>query len=62
MRITGTGHLTGGKVASYGDHRIAMSMAIASLRAAGEVTISDTLCTETSFPGFWDLLNQIRQD
>ncbi|HMB17226.1 MAG TPA: 3-phosphoshikimate 1-carboxyvinyltransferase [Pelovirga sp.] len=62
MRITGTGHLTGGKVISSGDHRIAMSMAIASLVAGGEVTIIDTACTETSFPGFWELLNQIRQD
>ena len=62
MRITGTGHLAGGKVTSYGDHRIAMSMAIASLRAAGEITIDDTACTATSFPGFWDLLKLIRQD
>ncbi len=62
MQITGTGHLTGGQVNSYGDHRIAMSMAIAALVAGGQVTIEDTSCTETSFPGFWDLLNQIRQD
>ena len=62
MRITGTGHLSGGSVSSFGDHRIAMSMAIASLRAAAEVTIDDTGCTETSFPGFWALLDQIRED
>jgi len=61
MRITGTGHLAGGRVTSSGDHRIAMSMAIASLVAGGEIIIEDTACTETSFPGFWDLLNQIRQ-
>lgn len=59
MRITGTGRLVGGRVSSCGDHRIAMSMAIASLRAESEVTIVDTDCTETSFPGFWDLLQSV---
>ncbi len=62
MHITGTGHLNGGSVSSFGDHRIAMSMAIASLRTSADVTIEDTACTETSFPGFWALLNHIRQD
>ena len=62
MRITGTGHLHGGHVDSCGDHRIAMSMAIASLRAATEVAIDDTACTETSFPGFWELLNRSCRD
>lgn len=60
--ITGTGHLNGGSVSSCGDHRIAMSMAVASLQASSVVTIDDTACTETSFPGFWSLLEQIRQD
>lgn len=59
MRITGTGRLSGGKVSSYGDHRIAMSMAVAALRAEAEVTIVDTDCTETSFPGFWELLDKV---
>lgn len=62
MCITGTGHLKGGSVSSYGDHRIAMSMAVASLQASSVVTIDDTACTETSFPGFWSLLEQTRQD
>ncbi len=59
IRITGTGHLQGGRVNSFGDHRIAMSMAIASLAAENDVTIEDTACTETSFPGFWELLEQL---
>ena len=62
MQITGTGHLKGGQVNSYGDHRIAMSMAIAALVADGKVIIEDTRCTETSFPGFWEQLSQIGQD
>ncbi len=56
MRIVGGGELSGGTVQSFGDHRIAMSMAIAALRAGSAVEILDTQCTETSFPGFWELL------
>ena len=60
MIICGRERLQGGAVSSHGDHRIAMSCAIASLVAGGPVTISDTACTETSFPGFWELLESIR--
>ncbi len=59
MVITGAEQLNGGKVTSHGDHRIAMSMAVAALCARAEVTIEDTECTETSFPGFWILLDKI---
>ncbi len=61
MVVTGVGSLRGGAVDSQGDHRIAMSMAVASLRASGEVSIGDTGCTATSFPGFWDLLGKVRE-
>jgi len=60
MLITGIEQLHGGAVRSHGDHRIAMSLAIAALSAQGVVTIEDTGCTETSFPGFWELLEEIR--
>lgn len=60
MRITGGQPLQGGSVNSFGDHRIAMSMAVAALRATGEVAIEDTGCTATSFPNFWELLESIR--
>ena len=56
MKIVGMERLRGGSVASHGDHRIAMSMAVAALRAEGPVTIEDTECTATSFPRFWELL------
>ncbi|MHB1400759.1 MAG: 3-phosphoshikimate 1-carboxyvinyltransferase [Trichloromonadaceae bacterium] len=56
MVVQGVEGLVGGKVTSHGDHRIAMSMAVAALRAAGSVTIDDTACTATSFPNFWELL------
>jgi 3-phosphoshikimate 1-carboxyvinyltransferase len=60
MVVTGTGHLDGGSIDSFGDHRIAMSMAVAALVADSEITINDIACTETSFPGFWDLLEGMR--
>lgn len=60
MVINGIEQFAGGMVASHGDHRIAMSMAVAALSARGAVTIEDTACTETSFPGFWELLDRIR--
>ncbi|MEA3362163.1 MAG: 3-phosphoshikimate 1-carboxyvinyltransferase [Thermodesulfobacteriota bacterium] len=59
MRIVGGQLLRGGEINSFGDHRIAMSMAVATLAAAGETKILDTSCTETSFPGFWELLSLI---
>lgn len=59
MVINGVEQLEGGVVTSYGDHRIAMSMAVAALSARGDVTIENTGCTETSFPGFWSLLERI---
>jgi 3-phosphoshikimate 1-carboxyvinyltransferase len=52
------GTLQGGAVDSRGDHRIAMSFAIAALRAAGPVTIRDCKNVDTSFPGFAVLASQ----
>ncbi len=49
------GSISGGAVDSHGDHRIAMSFAMAALRAQGEITISDCANVNTSFPGFVDL-------
>jgi 3-phosphoshikimate 1-carboxyvinyltransferase len=55
MRIVGkaTGPaFTGGAIESFGDHRIAMSFSIASLRAAAPIEILDVANVATSFPGF----------
>ncbi len=53
-RITG-GRLLGGTVDSRGDHRIAMSFAIAGLRSEQPIRILDCANVNTSFPGFADL-------
>jgi 3-phosphoshikimate 1-carboxyvinyltransferase len=46
------GTLMGGTVESCGDHRIAMSLAVAATIASGPVTIRDVAAVDTSFPGF----------
>lgn len=54
IRIQG-GQLHGGEVWSHGDHRIAMSFAMAGLRSDGPIHIHDCANVDTSFPGFADL-------
>lgn len=56
MIIHGRTPLRGTAVNSYGDHRIAMTMAIAGLIAEGETDIGGTESIDISFPGFFDLL------
>ena len=55
--IHGGTPLAGGHIDSHGDHRIAMSFAVAGLRAAAPVTIADCANVATSFPGFMALAN-----
>jgi len=59
--IEGREKLLPAVIQSYGDHRIAMSMAIAGLMADGETTILDTDCINTSFPGFMEILERLQQ-
>jgi 3-phosphoshikimate 1-carboxyvinyltransferase len=62
MRIEGRGDgpaFSGGEVDSFGDHRIAMSFTIASLRAAKTLSIRDVANVATSFPGFVALARSV---
>ena len=52
LEITGGADLTGATVESYGDHRIAMSLAIASLMAKGKTTINHAEAASISYPEF----------
>jgi 3-phosphoshikimate 1-carboxyvinyltransferase len=54
--IEGGFKLTGALVNSYGDHRIAMSLAVAGLMAEGETDIIDGDCCDASFPDFCETL------
>ncbi len=53
------GQIQGGQVDSHGDHRIAMSFSVASLRAAGDIVITDCANVATSFPGFVPLASSV---
>ena len=53
------GALHGGRIDSHGDHRIAMSLAIAGQLASSPVEILDCANVDTSFPGFLDLASGI---
>jgi 3-phosphoshikimate 1-carboxyvinyltransferase len=44
---------------SHGDHRVAMSLAIAALTAQRESVVQDAACIETSFPDFYASLLQL---
>lgn len=57
-RIVG-GTIQGGIVECHHDHRIAMSFAVAGLRALKPVTILDSATVATSFPTFTELGNQV---
>ncbi len=48
-----------GRVASVGDHRVAMAFAMAGLRAAGPIEITDCAAIATSFPGFVESARQL---
>ncbi len=50
------GRFSGGKVQSHGDHRIAMSLAVAGSVAEDIVEVSDVAAVDTSFPGFIECL------
>jgi 3-phosphoshikimate 1-carboxyvinyltransferase len=52
------GRMSGGRVDSHGDHRIAMAFAMAALRAEREITIEDCANVATSFPGFLSLAQE----
>lgn len=53
------GRFSGGTVASHGDHRVAMSLAIAGSIASDAVTILDVAAVNTSFPGFSDCMRNL---
>jgi 3-phosphoshikimate 1-carboxyvinyltransferase len=53
------GPMGSGTIDSLGDHRIAMSFAVAALRAQGEIKIQNCANVATSFPNFVELASQV---
>ncbi|MBM4145475.1 MAG: 3-phosphoshikimate 1-carboxyvinyltransferase [Nitrospira sp.] len=59
LSIKGQSVLKGANIESYGDHRIAMAMAIAGLIADGETTIHGVSSVNISFPGFFQIIRKL---
>jgi 3-phosphoshikimate 1-carboxyvinyltransferase len=57
--VQGPTPLRGAVVNSYGDHRVAMALAIAGLVAEGETVIEDAACIRDSFPGFVTMMQSL---
>jgi 3-phosphoshikimate 1-carboxyvinyltransferase len=51
----------GGRMASHGDHRIAMLGAVAGLVSRDGVAVEDADAVAVSFPGFFELLDSVTQ-
>jgi len=58
LEIQGGAPLRGARVASFGDHRIAMAFAIAGMFAEGETIVQDVECVRESYPGFEKTLDE----
>ena len=61
-RRAGVGDLAGADCESHGDHRLAMSMAVAGLLAGGETTVHGAADASVSYPQFWQDLESLLQD
>lgn len=59
LEIYGRGALRGARLASFGDHRIAMAFAVAGLFADGETIVQDAQCVHDSYPDFGKALDEI---
>ncbi len=59
--VQGPTQLHGARVSSQGDHRLAISLAVAALVAEGATTIGNAACIDDSFPGFEAALTTLLQ-
>ncbi len=59
MKIHPCRSLKGGRVASHGDHRVAMAFSIAALMAESDVEIQQSECVAVSYPDFYSNLEKL---
>lgn len=59
MIIEGISCLKGASIESHGDHRVAMSLAIAGLASEGETVIHNSDCVNISFPQFFRIIHDL---
>ena len=60
--ISGRARLSGGTADACGDHRIAMSAAMAACGCEGPVTVLGSECVAKSYPAFWEGFASLRED
>jgi len=60
IEIEGGRTLRGAVVASHGDHRLAMTFAVAGLVAGGITHVGEAGSADVSYPGFFDELERVR--
>ena len=60
MVIYGGQRLAGAVVRSHGDHRLAMTLAVAAMAARGETTIQGADAVHVSYPAFWGTVRDCR--
>ncbi|MCA1810220.1 MAG: 3-phosphoshikimate 1-carboxyvinyltransferase [Kiritimatiellia bacterium] len=59
MRVTGGAVKGGVRVPSFGDHRVAMAMAVLAVFAEKPLEIENIGCVRTSYPNFWQHLRSL---
>jgi 3-phosphoshikimate 1-carboxyvinyltransferase len=58
MTVHPPGKITPARIATYDDHRMAMSFAVAATRVAG-IEIADAECVNKTYPAFFDDLRRL---
>jgi 3-phosphoshikimate 1-carboxyvinyltransferase len=59
MIIEGGEGIAGGNARSFGDHRLAMALAVAGVTGRGAVTVEGAECVAVSYPEFWEHLESL---
>jgi 3-phosphoshikimate 1-carboxyvinyltransferase (EC 2.5.1.19) len=61
MIIAGGSNLRGATLDSHGDHRLAMTWAVAGLVAVGETALRNADVVDVSYPEFWNVLERVSE-
>ena len=59
LTIEGRSHFSGGQIDSWNDHRIAMAMGVAAVRATAPLHLEGAESVQKSYPTFWKDYQQL---
>jgi len=59
LAVRGGDHPLRGRVATHGDHRIAMAFGVLAALPGNQIEIDDPECAAVSYPGFWEVLESL---